>query len=79
MDNSDFTLFDGIIWSGAAVALLGLLGITWCIVTVFRAKRSKLSDAALQATVQRVLPFNLGALFLSVLGLMLVGIGIAFS
>jgi hypothetical protein len=46
------------------------------VVTVFRARKAKLDDAAMRAVLQRVLPRNLGALFLSIIGLMLVIVGI---
>ncbi len=64
------------VWGGAAVSLAGLAGLLWCIVKVWRARRAGLSDADLRAAVQAVLPLNLGALFLSVLGLMMVVAGI---
>ncbi len=64
------------IWGGAAVSLTGLAGLVWCILKVARAKRAGLDGDALRAVVQTVLPVNLGAMFLSVIGLMLVVIGI---
>jgi len=64
------------VWGGAAVSLAGLAGLFWCIVKVWHARRAGLSDADLRAAVQAVLPLNLGALFLSVLGLMMVVAGI---
>ena len=64
------------IWLGAAVTLAGLAGLIWCILTVTRAKRAGLSDAALKARLQKVVAMNLGALFLSVIGLMMVVVGI---
>jgi hypothetical protein len=79
MEQQNTSIFDMIIWSGAAVSLVGLLGILWCIVKVARARRAKLADDDMQAVLQSVLPLNLGALFLSVIGLMMVGVGIAFS
>lgn len=69
-------MFDLIVWTGAAVSVAGLLGLIWCIIKVARARRQKLDDEALRAVVQSVLPYNLGALLLSVLGLMLVMVGI---
>jgi len=68
-----------LIWLGAAVSLAGLAGLVWCIVSVWKARRAGLSDADLRAAVQRVVPLNTGALFLSVIGLMLVVLGIAFG
>ncbi|WP_223422869.1 hypothetical protein [Tateyamaria pelophila] len=74
-----FSLFDGLIWGGAAISVLGLVGLMWCVVTVWRARRAKLDDTEMRAVMQRVLPRNLGALFLSVIGLMVVIIGIFLS
>ncbi|MGX9357182.1 hypothetical protein ACS3SW_19020 [Roseobacteraceae bacterium S113] len=64
------------IWIGAMLSLLGLGGLIWCIVAVARAKRAGLEDEELRAVLQRVMPRNLAALFLSVIGLMLVILGI---
>jgi hypothetical protein len=68
-----------LIWIGAAVTLGGLAGLLWCIVTVIRARRAGLTEDALRTRLQRVVAWNLGALFLSVIGLMLVVIGIVFA
>ena len=77
MENStSFSIFDGLIWGGAALSLLGLMGLFWCIFTVWRARRAKLEDGEMRAVMARVLPANLGALFVSVIGLMLVIVGI---
>lgn len=65
-----------LMWAGAVVSLVGLAGIIWCIVTVARAKRAGLSDDALREKLASVLPVNLGSLFLSVIGLMLVVIAV---
>ncbi|WP_186766540.1 hypothetical protein [Puniceibacterium confluentis] len=67
---------DSLIWSGAALSMLGLAGLVWCIVKVARARRAGLSDEALRGAVQKVLPWNFGALGLSVIGLMMVILGI---
>ncbi|MGK7652554.1 MULTISPECIES: hypothetical protein [unclassified Roseovarius] len=68
-----------LIWLGAAVTLAGLALLVWCILRVIRARRAGLSDDDLRATLQRILPVNTGALFLSVIGLMLVVLGIVLS
>lgn len=70
---------DWMIWLGAMVTLAGLAGLVWCIVTVTRARRAGLSDAALKARLQKVVALNLGALFLSVIGLMMVVVGILLA
>ena len=65
-----------LVWTGAAVSVLGLLGLIWCIVKVRAAKKAGLDDAQMRATLQSVIPLNLGALLLSFLGLMMVMLGI---
>ncbi len=65
-----------LIWGGAAVSLLGLIGLVWSILRVNRARKAGLPDEELRAAVQKALPLNLGALFLSVIGLMLVIVGV---
>jgi len=67
---------DGLIWSGAAVSCLGLVGLVVSIIRVNRARKAGLDDESLRAAVRKVLPLNLGSLFLSVIGLMMVIIGI---
>ena len=65
-----------LIWIGTAVSLAGLAGLVWCILRVWKARRARLEDAQMRAVLQKVMPWNTGALFLSVTGLMLVGLGI---
>lgn len=71
-----FTIFDALVWGGAAFSLIGLVGLIWCIITVWRARAAGTEDAEMRAVMARVLPLNLGALFVSVLGLMLVILGL---
>ncbi|VAV99179.1 hypothetical protein MNBD_ALPHA07-1266 [hydrothermal vent metagenome] len=61
---------------GALVSLLGLAGLIWCIMTVWKARKAGLEGDALRAVVQKVVPVNSGALFLSVIGLMMVVLGV---
>ncbi|MEY8837992.1 hypothetical protein AB9K41_03015 [Cribrihabitans sp. XS_ASV171] len=72
-------MFEAMIWIGAALSVAGLTGLVWSIVKVAKARRAKMSDENLRAAVQAVLPWNLGALFLSVIGLMLVMVGISLG
>jgi hypothetical protein len=76
MENTSSSVFDILIWVGAIVSLVGFFGLVWCIFRVMRAKRANLSEEDMRAVLQNVLPLNLGALFLSVIGLMMVVIGI---
>ncbi|MEM1006663.1 MAG: hypothetical protein AAGK26_14800 [Pseudomonadota bacterium] len=72
-------MFEIITWGGAALSLAGLVGLVWCILRVMKAHSAGLSDDELRAAVQAVLPWNLASLFLSVIGLMLVILGISFG
>lgn len=76
MEQTSSSVFDIVIWSGTALSLIGLLGLVYCIVRVSRAKRAELTDDAMRIELKKVVPINLGALFLSVIGLMMVIIGI---
>ena len=65
-----------LIWIGSILSLLGLVGLLWCIKTVLRAKKAAVSDDELRMSLQKVVPFNMAALFLSAIGLILVILGI---
>jgi hypothetical protein len=67
---------EAIVWIGAALTLVGLAMLVWCIVAVMRAKRAGLDEDALKARLQRVVALNLGALAISGFGLMMVIVGI---
>lgn len=69
-------MFETLIWIGAAASLVGLAGLVWCIIRVMKARRAQLPDEEMRAVLQSVLPLNMGALFLSVIGLMLVVVGV---
>lgn len=68
-----------LVWIGAAISLVGLVGLLLSIIKVNTARRAKLPDEEMRAAVQKALPLNLGSLFLSVIGLMTVIVGIAFG
>jgi hypothetical protein len=65
-----------LIWCGAAVSFAGLAGLIWCITRVWSARRAGLDDSQMRAVLQKVLPVNIGALFVSILGLMMVVVGV---
>lgn len=69
-------MWDIMIWTGAAISLIGLSAIVYCIVRVAQAKKNAQGEDALRAQLQAVLPINLGAMLLSVIGLMLVALGV---
>ena len=68
-----------LVWLGAAVTVIGMIGIIYSVILVTRARRSGLEDDALRARLNKILPINLGALFLSVIGLMMVVVGVLLS
>ena len=68
-----------LIWIGATVTLLGLAGLIWCILLVRKARGEGLDDTAMKARLQKVVALNLGALFVSAIGLMIVIMGIILS
>ncbi len=62
--------------AGIFISLLGLIGLVYCIAKAFRARRSGVEGEALVAELKALVPINLGAFFLSVIGLMLIVLGI---
>lgn len=59
----------GLIWAGAALTVVGLVGLVYCMLRAARAKRAGLDDAAMRAELQRVVTINLAAVGVSALGL----------
>ncbi|WP_293575920.1 hypothetical protein [Phaeobacter sp.] len=72
-------MFEIMVWGGAALSVAGLAGLIVSVIRVASAKRQNLSDEELRAAIQKALPLNLGALFLSVIGLMLVMLGLSLG
>jgi len=68
--------FDMVIWAGAALTMAGVVGLVACVVWVVRLRRSGASDEAMRKGMQRVVLYNMGALFASTIGLMMVVLGI---
>lgn len=67
---------DLLIWGGAVVSLIGLVGLIWCIIKARQAKNAASSDEELNAAIRKLIPWNMGALFLSTIGLMIMIVGI---
>lgn len=61
---------------GSGLAVIGLLLLGYCIYEALAAKRSGLDDDAMRARLQKIVAINMGALLLSVLGLMFVVLGV---
>jgi hypothetical protein len=68
-----------LIWIGAAVSLGGIAGLLRCIQLALRARKSGLDSAAMRARLQQIVTFNLAALGVSALGLMMVVMGIILN
>jgi hypothetical protein len=65
-----------LVWTGTALAVTGLVILGYCIVAAISAKRAGLPDPDLRRRLQRIVTLNMGALLLSVIGLMGVVVGV---
>ncbi len=74
--NSGFGTMDYMIWTGAALTLVGVIGLVWCIRLAMKARSAGLSGEAMAAVLRRVTVYNLAALAISGIGLMLVVVGV---
>lgn len=72
-------MMDYLIWIGAALAAIGIVGLVWCILQAVTAKRAGLQGEAMTAALRRVVVINMAALAVSGLGLMLVVVGVILS
>ena len=68
-----------LVWGGVALTVMGLGGILYSVFLVTNARRAGLSDEYLRAKLSKVLPVNIGALFLAMLGLMMVIVGVILA
>lgn len=65
-----------LIWAGAIVSLIGMVGIFYCIFLALKAKRANLPEDEMRVRLQHIVLLNMAALFLSAVGLMMVVAGI---
>lgn len=65
--------------AGSLLAVLGLIGLIWCIIRGLRLRRADLAPEETRAGLQRIVALNMGALALSVFGLAFVVAGIMLS
>jgi len=65
-----------LIYLGSGAAFLGLAGLITCIVLALKIKKSKLEGTTAREQLQRLVAYNMAALFLSFLGLMMIVVGI---
>lgn len=67
---------DWLVWTGAAISMVGVGVLIWCVLFAMRARREARDDTDLRARLQRAVLVNFGALGVSVIGLMMVVLGI---
>jgi hypothetical protein len=67
------------VWIGAAISVAGLSGLVWCIVAIARARRAALREEEMQARLRRAVTVNMAAFMTSVLGLILIVVGVILS
>ncbi len=65
-----------LIWIGALISLVGVAGLVGCVMAAARARREKLEEEAMKSRLQVLVAWNMGALAVSAIGLMMVMIGI---
>lgn len=68
-----------IIWLGAALTVIGVLMLVYCIVFAVKTRQSNLPEDQMKAKLQTVVTLNLGALAISAIGLMAVIFGIVLA
>ncbi len=65
-----------LIWPGAVVSVLGVLGLLYCIRLAAKARAEITEPAAMKARLHWLVAMNMAALAISSIGLMMVVIGI---
>ena len=68
-----------LIWPGALLSLLGVLGLAWCILRGLKIRRSGASDQEMRSELQKLFAVNFGSLGVSVIGLALVIMGVSLG
>lgn len=70
---------DWMIWIGAALTIVGVAGLVYCILLAMRAKKANLPDEAMRAALQKAVVLNMAALAVSGIGLMFVVFGVMLA
>ena len=68
-----------LVWIGAGITVLGLLGLVACIASATKARGEGLDDAAMKARLQKLLAWNLASVGTAGIGLMCVIVGLFLS
>ncbi len=67
------------IWIGAALAVLGLIGVLWCLKKAAWLRKAQLEDDQVRTEVQRLIFAHMAAIGAAFLGLGLLVTGILLS
>ena len=67
------------IWIGAVLSVLGLVGVLWCIRKAAWLRKAKLDDATAKAEIQRLVFAHMFAIGFAFLGLGLLVSGLLLS
>ncbi|MGB1266290.1 MAG: hypothetical protein ACPG6L_11255 [Nereida ignava] len=70
------TVFEMVIFAGAVLTALGIIGIVMFIVKVRAAQKEQREDEVLKARLGALMPLNLGSFLVSAIGLMMVVMGV---
>ena len=62
--------------AGVITTLLGLIGLTYCIIKAYKARKTGLQGTELANHLKSLVAINLASFFLSAIGLALVLVGI---
>ncbi|WP_224815182.1 hypothetical protein [Hasllibacter sp. MH4015] len=65
-----------LVWTGTALAGIGIAILCYCIYAAMAAKRAGLDDAEIRERLQKIVAINMGGLLVAVLGLMCVILGV---
>lgn len=68
-----------LVWIGALISLAGLAGLVWCIVSVARVRRGALPEDEARSRLRRAVTVNMASFMTSVLGLIVVVVGVILS
>lgn len=70
---------DILIFAGATFSVIGLIGLIYCVVSAMRARKAGLTDEEMRIRLRSLVAWNMGSLFTSVLGLLMVATGVFLS
>lgn len=64
---------------GAAITATGLIGVVYCLWVIMAARRKALDNDGMALLLRRITPIHTASFFISVLGLMVVVIGLVLK